>query len=105
MMTRTDDRTVVAATGWGEGMSMLRTVTMTDWDDVGFGARFWRIVARLESAGADPDVVIDAAMTTARRRDGSVPRVAVVSFDGARVRDTWVHGWACDAGYLAHISA
>ena len=30
------------------------------------------------------------------------PRV-VLTFDGDTVRDAWVHGWACDAGYVAHI--
>lgn len=81
-----------------------RAVTFTDWDNVGFGARFWQIVARLETADADPDVVIDAAISPATRRDGSRPIVAVVTFDGNKVRDTWVHGWACDAGYVAHIT-
>ena len=81
-----------------------RGVTITDWDDRGFGQKFWQIVARIDAAGAQPDVVIGAPIATAKRKDGTTPVVAVITFDGNKIRDTWVHGWACDAGYVASIS-
>lgn len=82
----------------------LRAVTVVDWDGIGWGEAFWRLVARLETSDANPRVVLDAPMTVRQRKDGTVPPVAVVSFDGNKVRDTWVHGWACNAGYVASIT-
>ena len=80
----------------------VRALTVTDWDGIGWD-RLVPVLAELDRLGAFPVVVYDAPVMTARRRDGSVPPVAVVTFDGERVRDTWAHGWTCDAGYVCSI--
>lgn len=84
--------------------TMERGLLVTDWDGIGFGGKFWAIVAKLETAGADPQVTMDPPIVTARRKDGTTPKTASLIFDGNKVRDTWAHGWAVDAGYVAAIT-
>ena len=78
-------------------------VQVIDYDDRGI-APLQNVLSRLNNAGASPVLSIDVLTHTSARRDGTVPRAFMVSFDGDRVRDTWVHGWACDAGYVVSIT-
>jgi hypothetical protein len=80
-----------------------RSVTITDWDNIGW-ANADNLMVKLGERKANASVTYDAPITTAKRKDGSVPNVAVITFDGNVVRDTWVHGWAIDSGYVAFIS-
>ena len=82
-----------------------REVTLTDWDGINYGARFWLMVKRITDLGGMPDVSIGYVDNVPRHKDGTRRQVARVSFDGNRVRDTWVHGWACDIGYVAAVTA
>ena len=85
-------------------MSSLRALTVTDWDGIGWDALVVRVIERMDDANAHATVEFDAPISTTRKRDGSVPPVAVITFDGNAVRDTHAHGWACNAGYVAHVS-
>lgn len=78
-------------------------VLAIDYGDRGI-APLENVVSRLRDAGASPVLSIDVPTLAPTRRDGTVPRAFMVSFDGDRVRDTWVHGWACNAGYVVSIT-
>ena len=84
-------------------MDGKRAVTLVDWDGIGWG-NVNRLMLRLDESHANATVELDAPIIAARRKDGSVPSVAVVTFDGNVVRDTWVHGWAIDLGYVASVT-
>lgn len=80
-----------------------RVVTVTDWDNIGWN-NVNHLMVKLDDYKASATVEFDAPLITAKRKDGSIPSVAVVTFDGNMVRDTWVHGWAIDLGYVASVT-
>lgn len=77
----------------------MSTVILADYD-----GRAWdglaRILAEMERRGANPSTAPRPQLTTPKGR--TVEQMAV-TFDGNAVRDAHVHGWACNAGYVAHI--
>lgn len=84
-------------------MASKRAVTITDWDGIGW-ANVNHLMVRLDDYKASATVEFDVPFITRQRKDGTHPAVAVVEFDGDAVRDTWVHGWAIDLGYVATVS-
>lgn len=80
-----------------------RAVTLVDWDNIGWG-NVNRLMLRLDERKASATIELDAPIVKAKRKDGTFPAVAVVTFDGDVVRDTWVHGWAIDLGYVASVT-
>ena len=78
---------------------MTTTLIVADYDDRGWDG-LAPILAELERRSAAP-VVADRESITSPR--GRVISQRSVSFDAEAVRDTHVHGWACNAGYVAHI--
>lgn len=81
----------------------VRQVTVVDWDDIG-QVGIDGIAARLKDEGALVGVRQEPAYDVKPLKDGRTRQRWVIDFDGNKVRDTWVHGWACNAGYVAHVS-
>ena len=78
---------------------MTTTLVVADYDERGWDG-LAPILAELERRGAAPGMADREPFTTPKGR--TVSR-CVITFDGNAVRDTHVHGWACNAGYVAHI--
>lgn len=81
----------------------VRAVTVIDWDDRG-QCGIDAIVDRIRAREGAPSVRREPAYNVPALPDGRARQCWVIAFDGNRVRDTWVHGWACDAGYVASIT-
>lgn len=76
-------------------------VEVTDWDGNGWEPLRSGVLPRL--AGLDPSSTCVERVAPHPTRQGRDVRVVSVYFDRDRVRDSWVHGWACDAGYVASV--
>lgn len=72
----------------------IGVVFVTDWDRRGFGTT--AVLALILRVGDALIAVADAPTVQGRESRR-------IWFDRNAVRDTWVHGWACDAGLVAHI--
>ena len=79
-------------------MSTVAAVKLTDWDGIGWDG----LTAISARVGGRVDHDREPVMSGPRKGE-RVP-CAVITFDGDAFRDTWVHGWACNAGYVAVIA-
>lgn len=77
---------------------MRACVVVTDWDGIGW-SRLAPVLAQIDKLGGDWRAWED--WTT--KPNGREIAFTRLTFDANRVRDSWVHGWVCDAGYVAHI--
>lgn len=76
-------------------------VEVTDWDGNGWSRFLSDVAPRIAQLDPEWDGW-EFEVPHPTRQDRHV-WVMSVYFDRDRVRDSWVHGWACDAGYVASV--
>lgn len=76
----------------------MAAVEVTDWDGKGWDS-LAGVAARIEERTGERPVI----GWEHREVGDRLVHVATINFNSDRCRDSWVHSWVCNAGYVACI--